>query len=180
MTGSWHRLLPGVLMLALACIPAQGFGQGIFRCTAEDGKVRFSDKPTPNDQCETEQVAPGPDDSRVEEAAEIEQGIKERADMLAEDRRKREAEREKLAEERRKRAEEEEKARRQEEAEERYYNNWRYGGGWPIYRPWPYPPIHKPYPPIHKPYPPRPELPIQQPRRPSQMNPPLRSGGIRR
>lgn len=169
------RLLPGLLMLSLAWVPVSGFAEGIFRCTAEDGKVRFSDKPNPGDRCETVEVAPGPDDSRVEEANEIEQGIKERAEMLAEDRRKREAEREKLAEERRKQAEEEERARQQQEAEDRYYNNWRYGGGWPVYRPWPHPPIHKPYPPG-----PEPELPIERPRRPSQLNPPLRSGGIQR
>jgi len=169
------RLFPGMLILTLGVTPCLGFAQGIFRCTSEDGQVRFSDKPSPDGNCETVEVAPGPDESRVEEAAEIEQGIKERAEMLAEDRHQREAEREKQAEERRKQTEEEARARQQQETEAREYNNWRYGGGWPIYRPWPVPPIHKPHPPG-----PEPELPIEQPRRPSQMNPPLRSGGIQR
>ena len=170
-----HRLFPGILVLTLAATPCLGFAQGIFRCISENGQVRFSDKPSPDGNCETVEVAPGPDDSRVEEAAEIEQGIKERAEMLAEDRRKRDAEREKQAEKRRKQEEEEEKARQQQEAAAREYNNWRYRGSWPIYRPWPVPPIHKPHPPG-----PAPEHPIEQPGRPSQLNPPLRSGGIER
>jgi hypothetical protein len=169
------RLFPGLLVLVLAYSPCTGFAQGIFRCTAADGQVRFSDKPAPDGNCETVEVAPGPDESRVEEAVGIERGIKESAEALAEDRHKREAEREKLAEERRKQEEEEEKVRQRQEAEAREYNNWRYGGSWPIYRPWPVPPIHKPYPPG-----PEPEHPIEQPGRPSQLNPPLRSGGIQR
>ena len=169
------RLFPGLLLLALAFLPCTGIAQGIFRCTTADGQVRFSDKPAPDGNCETVEVAPGPDESRVEEAAEIEQGIKESAEALAEDRHKREAEREKLAEERRKQEEEQEKARQRQEAEARKYNNWRYGGSWPIYPPRPEPPIHKPYPPGPEPGPP-----IEQPGWPSQMNPPLRSGGIQR
>ena len=98
-----YRLFPGFLILMLASAPSTGFAQGIFRCTTGDGQVRFSDKPAPDGNCETVEVAPGPDDSRVEEASEIEQGIKESADALTEDRHKREAKREKLAEERRKR-----------------------------------------------------------------------------
>ena len=172
-----YRLFPGFLILMLASAPSTGFAQGIFRCTTGDGQVRFSDKQAPDGNCETVEVAPGPDDSRMEEASEIEQSIKESADALTEDRHKREAKREKLAEERRKREEKEEekeKARQQREDAEQEYNNWRYRGTWPIYPPQPMPPIHPPEPG------PEPELPIEQPGRPSQLNPPLRSSGTPR
>ncbi len=168
-----RQFLWGLLILALVSAPAAGFAQGIFKCTAEDGQVRFSDKPAPNGNCETVEVAPEPDDSRVDEASEIEQGIKKSGEMLAEDRRKREAEREKLAEERRKREEEEAEKARQREAEIQQYNNWRYRDSWPLYPP-------RPVPPIHRPHPPDPEHPIEQPQRPSQLNPPLRSSGTHR
>ncbi len=111
---------------------------------------------------------------RKEDAAKIDRGIKESADALGADRRKREAERERLAEERRKREEAEEKARQQREAAEQEYNNWRYRGTWPMYPPRPVHPIHPPEPG------PEPELPIEQPGRPSQLNPPLRSSGTPR